>query len=138
MSAIIGLSTFMDNLAAVSISGISKNYAREAPIGGIPSANLPASWVRVTETLSEPWVMESGPGFGRLSAEVVIAVKPVSQYPLSDDSDLVTLMDNARTALSTAVVGSSLSTVRISKPEVWTFEDNLTYLVFVVRVEASG
>lgn len=130
------LSTLVDNVYALSITGITRKY--DAPTGRVSAADMPLSFIRAPSVEEGPL---TGGGFGggwpTLRCELVVLVHPMQ---LETDpvrfSDTVTIMDNVSTAMRGADLASG--PVRWSmRGEVILIANTLCWAV-ICEIETTG
>jgi len=131
---------WMNGLAAISVTGVAKNYGTDAP-QSLTTPQLPAMWVRFPRGEQAPLTAEGGANLGKeLRAEIVVIVAPVLQGFHSDRVDeVLTMMDNLSDALADNPVGISKNSWSI-RPYVIEQEDNRgpSYTVVIAEVWATG
>jgi len=99
--AITSMTTFVDALEALSVTGVVKTY--EGPPRALQTANLPAMWVQIPHGEEGALTFGTHGGWPTLTADLVIAYEPVAQN-LQDANfkATVTQLDNVNTALRAA------------------------------------
>ena len=107
------LRTFVDNLEAVTITGVTRQYTQGPPAGAPGTADLPASYVRLPKSSEGPIVLSGQGGWPELSATLMILMEPVAQNLQGVNFDAtVTMIDNVSTAFGAVACG----TLGMAKP----------------------
>jgi len=131
---------WMNGLAAISVTGIVKNFGTDAPMT-LVDAQLPAMWVRFPRGEAAPLTAEGGARLGKeLRAEVVVMISPVMQGFYSDRVDeVLSMMDNLSSALADNDVGIGKNSYSI-RPYVVNQEGDhqKQYTVVIAEVSATG
>jgi hypothetical protein len=73
------LRTFVDNLEAVTFTGVSRQYTQGPPVGATADADLPATFVKLPFMSEEPLVLGEQGGWTEYHATLVYLVEPVAQ-----------------------------------------------------------
>lgn len=91
--------TFIDNIEALSISGVVRAWHRGPPVK-LETPDLPASWVQLPAADEISLVFDCIGGWPTLRATLVVAYEAVAQSRQPDNFDgTVDMMDNIVTAL---------------------------------------
>jgi len=104
--AITTMRTFVDNLEAVSISGVTRLYSKGPPTQ-TNTPDLPASFVKLPRSGDGPMVFQNQGGWPTLRATLVIVVEPVAQNLQGVNFDAaVTLIDAIHTGMRAVTCGT--------------------------------
>ena len=134
------LRTFVDNLEAVTITGVERQYTQGPPAGAPGTADLPASYVRLPNTGEVPITLGNMGGWPDLRATLVILLEPVAQELQGANFDTtVDMIDNIATALR-AVSCGTLGLAQFSWTAVQTIDEvaGTRFWAVVVDVEGRG
>ena len=131
---------WMNGLAAISVTGVVKNYGTDAPTT-LVDAQMPAMWVRFPRGEQAPLTAEGGAKLQKqLRAEIIIMVAPVMQGFHSDRVDeVLAMMDNLSNALADNIVGMSKNSFSIQPYIIGQEgEHQKQYTALVAEVWATG
>jgi hypothetical protein len=96
----ITMRTFVDELEAMTVTGVNRNYTSGPPDGSPPTADIPCKYIWGGETEDTSLVFGEQGGNGTLSAQLVILVNPVNQKTGPENYDAsVDMVDNLKTAI---------------------------------------
>lgn len=99
--AITTMSTFVNALEALSITGVTRTY--QGPPRKLDTANLPAKWCQIPNSDEGALTFGTHGGWPTLVAEMVIAYEPVAQsLQEANFPATVTLLGSVNTALRAA------------------------------------
>lgn len=100
--AITTLTSFVNALEALSVTGVTKTYS-EGPPRSLNTAQLPAMWVQLPWADDRPLTFGTQGGWPTLRAEIVIAYEVVAQsVQTANFTGTVTQIDNLNTAIRAA------------------------------------
>jgi len=93
------LRTFVDNIEALSITGVTTAYTHGPPTK-LEAAQLPAQWVQFPSLMESPLVFGEPGGWPTYQATLIVAYEAVAQSIQGTNFDgTVDMMDNVLSAL---------------------------------------
>jgi hypothetical protein len=100
------LRAFVDNLEAVTITGVSRQYMQGPPVGAPTTADLPATYVRTPHASEGPLVLGEQGGWPEFHATLVLLVEPVAQNQQGPNFDAwVDAVDSILVAMRAVTCG---------------------------------
>jgi len=130
--------SFVDNLEALTITGVVRQYTQGPPLGATGVPDCPAQYVRYPGATEAVTTFGAHGGWPTLRAELVVLVEPVGQNTAPANFDAtVDMMDNLSEALRalTCIVKSKMRwNIRQTMEEV----AGMQYWAVVASVEGSG
>jgi len=133
---LVGYKDFADGIAALSITGVTRNYGTEPP-ASLKTADLPASFVISPRGQNDPFAFTGGATTAMLTVQLVVCIEPVGQNLASQNAaDTLTLIDATVTALAGTNVGISKSEFEIR--QVIYDVGGESYWALIANVSARG
>jgi len=104
MTAITSYATFTTDLAALSVTGVTRKYTH--PPTSLNTGDLPAMWPGLPSGDEPMLTFQTKGGWPEMTCDLVVAVEPVAQNTQSANySDMITILDNLSTALRASTIG---------------------------------
>lgn len=133
--AITSYSTFVDNLHAVSLTGVVR--ATRNPPDQLNETDLPWRFLRMPSGAEKGLTADANGGWPTLRAEMVVLIEQVSldTQPTNFDTS-VTMMDTIAAALRSTQLAKSKNIWETRLDQVYVA--NTVYWALVTSVEANG